>query len=93
MFIAILTIGLLGTTASAGLTQLAISMKGKKALVECIACATVLIPSMCMVFYAMNELFKNNIDFFFMTGLSLLPILLVTGIAKEKGLKLKNVKI
>lgn len=90
MFIVILTIGLLGATASAGLAQLAISFKGKKALIECIVCATVFVPSLFMTLFAVTRLFNNRMDLFIMAALISVPLCMIMNMAKEKGLSLKQ---
>lgn len=90
MFIAILTIGLLGATASAGLAQLAISFKGKNALIECIACATVFVPSLVMTLFAVTRLFNNSMDLFIMAALISVPLCMIVNFAKVKGLSLRE---
>lgn len=90
MFIAILTIGLLGATISAGLAQLAISFKGKNALVECIVCAIIFTPSLIMTLFAVTKLFNNNMDLLVMAVLISIPICMIVNIAKEKGLSLRK---
>lgn len=91
MFIAILglTIGLLGATASAGVGQLAISYGGKNALLQLFACLSMFIPSMLIFLFSSHYLFANNTDFLIVVGMSLVPIVMIANMGREKGISLK----
>lgn len=91
MFIAILglTIGLVGATASAGVGQLAMSFGGKHAWLQFLACLSMFVPSMLIFLFSSHYLFSNNIDFLIVVGMSLVPLVMMANMAREKGRSLK----
>lgn len=91
MFIAILglTIGMLGATGSAGVGQLAISYGGKHAWLHFLTCLSMFVPSMLIFLFSSHYLFANNTDFLIVVAMSLVPLVMIANIGREKGISLK----